>query len=102
MHKVTLPLILSAILVFTVLAIQSIPVSADAGDQVGVCCAWNDKLADGVLTYKVSGGTAEIRVKMIEAIEEWDFKITGLELEELDTAITGLELDTAITGGSAK
>lgn len=81
MHKVTFPIILSATLVFTVLAMQNIPVSATPGDQVGVCCAWNDKLADGILTYKVSGGTADIRDVMIEAIEEWDTEIDGLELE---------------------
>jgi len=79
-HKVTLLLILSPTLVFTVLAIQSIPVSAGPGNQVGVCCAWNDKLADGILTYTVSGGTEDIRDAMIEAIEELDTEIVGLDL----------------------
>jgi len=96
MHKFTLPIILSATLALAVITMISIPISATAGEQVGVCCAWNDKLADGELTYKVSGGTSEIRDAMIEAIDEWDTAITGLRL--VDTAITGLELDTAITG----
>jgi len=61
-------------------SLSSIPDSAIPGDQVVVCCAWNDKLADGVLTYKVSGGTEDVRDAMIEAIEEWDTEIVGLEL----------------------
>jgi len=73
-------IILTSSVTFGSAALSSIPVSAIPGDQVVICCAWNDKLADGVLTYKVSGGTEDVRDAMIEAIEEWDTEIVGLEL----------------------
>ena len=73
-------IILTSSVTFGSAAPSSIPVSAVLGDQVVVCCAWNDKLADGVLTYKVSGGTEDVKDAIIEAIEEWDTEIVGLEL----------------------
>jgi len=78
MHKVILPIILSAVLGLSLLAIQTNQVSAAVTDKavsVSVCCAWNEKIAGGVLTYKVSGGSEEIQIGIIAAIEEWDAKM---------------------------
>jgi len=52
------------------------------GNSIEVCCAWNDKLADGELTYRISGGDATAQQAVREAIEEWDANI-GLMLTEL-------------------
>jgi len=81
MRKFILPIILSATLTLAVITMMSIPVSVDSGNQVIVCCAWNEKLADGKLTYNVSGGNAEIQRVMIAAIKDWDDKLVDLELE---------------------
>lgn len=81
MRKLTVSIILSATLTLAVITMMSIPVSADSGNQVIVCCTWGEELADGKLTYKVSGGDAEIQSAMIAAIEDWDDKLVGLELE---------------------
>ncbi|HWO70901.1 MAG TPA: matrixin family metalloprotease, partial [Actinomycetota bacterium] len=58
-------------------------VQADPGNSIGVCCAWNDELADGDLTYKISGGDATARQWVREATEEWDAALEGLTLTEV-------------------
>jgi len=56
--------------------------SADVGNAVGVCCAWDARLADGQLTYKISGGDAAAQTAVREAIEEWE-TATGITLDEV-------------------
>lgn len=41
-------------------------------NSVGVCCAWNSNLADGVLTYKISGGDSAAQTAMQSAVVDWD------------------------------
>lgn len=74
----------SLILALTLLATSfAYPALADEGNSVGVCCAWNDKLSDRVLTYKISGGDDAARQAVREAVEEWDAALAGLELTEV-------------------
>ena len=56
---------------------------ADAGDSIGVCCAWNSELADGDLTYKISGGDDAAQLVVRLAVEEWEVAVTGLTLTEI-------------------
>ena len=56
---------------------------ADAGDSIGVCCAWNSELADGDLTYKISGGDDDAQLVVRLAVEEWEVAVTGLTLTEI-------------------
>ena len=51
---------------------------------VQVCCAWGDKLEDGVLTYRVKGADNTAAQQAVNnAIEEWNTKINGIKLVEI-------------------
>lgn len=54
---------------------------ATAGDSIGVCCAWNDELADGDLTYKISGGDDDAQAVVRAAVEE--LEVVGITLDEI-------------------
>ncbi len=49
---------------------------------IDICCAWNESLADGELTYKISGGDADIQAKVRAAVEDWEV-VPGLVLTEV-------------------
>jgi hypothetical protein len=81
---------------------------------IQICCAWNDKLADGVLAYKIKGGNSASQQAINKAIEEWNSKIMSIKLESTDDN-TSADIDikisskasqvthdvTSITGGHA-
>ena len=52
--------------------------------SIQICCAWGEKLVDGSLTYKISGSDSDIVQAVRTAIEDWDYKIIGLELDEIN------------------
>ena len=56
----------------------------EEANSIQICCAWGEKLADGSLTYKISGSDSDIQQAVRTAIEDWDYKIIGLELDEID------------------
>ena len=47
-----------------------------------ICCAWDDKLAGGQLTYKIVGGDASAHQAVKDAINAWTTKINGLKFTE--------------------
>jgi matrixin len=47
---------------------------------IQVCCAWGDKLADGILIYRILGGSSQDLNAVNHAIDEWNSKITGIKL----------------------
>ena len=53
-----------------------------------ICCSWSAKLSDGILKYSIDDaqddGEQEGRHAIIKAIEEWDAKIDGLQLIEVE------------------
>jgi hypothetical protein len=51
-----------------------------SGDQIDVCCAWNSALADGTLTYKITGATEALRDAAATGVERWDTAIGALQL----------------------
>ncbi len=61
-HVITLPMrkillsSLTATILLTTFLTSSNLVLADEGSSISICCAWNGKLSDGILTYKISGG----------------------------------------------
>jgi hypothetical protein len=56
----------------------------EEGNIIQICCAWNDALSDGILTYFIdsehSSNKQEEAVR--NGIEKWDTEIKVLELEE--------------------
>ena len=56
----------------------------EEANLIQICCAWGEQLADGSLTYKISGSDSDIQQAVRTAIEDWDYNIVGLELEEIN------------------
>jgi hypothetical protein len=60
-------------------------------ESIRVCCAWDDKLADGILTYKKIGdgssytGTSEYKQAVYSPINEWNSKLHGIKLVEVSS-----------------
>ena len=51
---------------------------------VQICCAWDEKIADGILTYKIKGVDNTASQQAVNnAIEEWNTKINGIKLVEI-------------------
>jgi len=82
MHKVMLSSLTATILLTTFLASPNL-VLADPGNSISICCAWNDKLSDGILTYRITGGDDAAKQAVRNAIEDWDTALTGLQLDEI-------------------
>jgi len=58
-------------------------ISADhTTNQIDVCCAWNGNLADGDLTYSISGGDDTAQATVGAAVEDWEKAVSGLTLTE--------------------
>ena len=82
--------------------------------SIQICCAWDDKLADGILTYKISASnTAAVRQAVHSAIGEWNTKIPSLKLIEMSgssNTATNIEIKfnskvpktTAVDGGGSR
>ena len=50
----------------------------ESGDQIGVCCAWSSgPLANDDLTYKISGGSATLRQRAADGVENWEEHLSG-------------------------
>jgi hypothetical protein len=65
-------------------AMPSAASSQTAGAEIEVCCAWSsDALADGVLTYKISGGSATLQESAVEGVENWDDDLRDLEFVQV-------------------
>ena len=53
--------------------------------RLQICCSWSTKLSDGLLKYSIYAQEEyeqNERHAIINAIEEWDLKIDGLQLIE--------------------
>jgi hypothetical protein len=54
-----------------------------AAPSINVCCAWDNKFAEGQLTYMIVGGDASSRQAVVEALNEWASKVNGLQFTEV-------------------
>jgi hypothetical protein len=52
-------------------------------NSIQICCSWGEKLADGSLTYEISGSNSDIQQAVRTSIEDWDSKIITLQLDEI-------------------
>ena len=101
---------------FTAINHYSISSNSDYNDdsvigqdsRLQICCSWSTKLSDGILKYSIDAQEEDEqneRHAIINAIEEWDSKIDGLQLIEekqypsaSDIQITFGELNNDETG----
>jgi Matrixin len=51
--------------------------------SIQICCAWDDKLAGGKLTYKMIGGDTSAHRAVRDAINSWTTKLNGLTFTEI-------------------
>jgi hypothetical protein len=57
---------------------------ADTGGRaVAICCAWGNKLADGVLTYSVTGNDPTALSILRGAVQAWDDALPDLTMTEV-------------------
>jgi predicted Zn-dependent protease len=69
-------------------------------NAIKICCAWSDKLADGVLSYNIIGrGNKEVKQAVRDAIHEWDTAIQGLEFTEISGKNTPADIELKFTKG---
>jgi hypothetical protein len=71
-------------------------------NSIQICCAWGEQLADGELTYKITGGNSDIRQAVRNAVGQWDLKIAGLTLQEVkdDSSSTDIYFNFKKDGSS--
>jgi hypothetical protein len=53
------------------------------GRAVAICCAWGNKLADGVLTYAVNGSDPTALSIIRNAVQDWDDALPDLTMTEV-------------------
>jgi predicted Zn-dependent protease len=51
--------------------------------SIAVCCAWDNKFANGQLTYMIVGGDAPSRQAVVESINEWTSSVDGLQFTQV-------------------
>jgi Matrixin len=69
-------------------------------NSIKICCAWSDKLADGVLSYNIIGrANKEVKQAVRDAIHEWDTAIQGLEFTEIPGKNTQSDIELKFTKG---
>lgn len=69
---------------FDTLVLMSIMIFSDL---LEICCSWSSKIADEILTYTLVETVTmdeSTRVAVVNAVDEWDSKIEGLELREVE------------------
>jgi hypothetical protein len=56
---------------------------ADSGRAVAICCAWGNKLSDGILTYSVTGADQTALSVIRGAVQAWDQALPDLTMSEV-------------------
>ena len=50
--------------------------------QIEICCTWGQKLADGILTYKINNAKPELTELVISALNYWEQNIKTVEFKQ--------------------
>lgn len=93
--------ILVCIVLILPLVLTTAFVPADAGKRneendkksIEICCSWGEQLEDGKLTYRINEGDASIREAVRSAVNQWDVKIDGLSLQEVEEESSSVDID---------
>ena len=68
--------------------------------SLDVCCAWDDSLADGILTYTIDGNDATAEATVEGAVQDWNV-VLGLTLvEETSSAKPDIKIRLKKGGGT--
>lgn len=58
-------------------------INLDEMNLLQICCAWSDKISDGVLEYRISDeGDEDSKQSVLNAIQDWDLLIDNLIFAE--------------------
>lgn len=93
--------ILVCIVLILPLVLSTAFVPVDAGKRneendkksIEICCSWGEQLEDGKLTYRINEGDASIREAVRNAVNQWDVKIDGLSLQEVEEEGSSVDID---------
>jgi predicted Zn-dependent protease len=68
-----------------------------ATGEVGIqiCCSWGEQIADGILTYRITGGDSNSQVvnAIHQAIDEWNSRVPNIKLQEITDINTPADID---------
>ena len=70
------------------------PKNMQLSPSIAICCGWDDKIANGQMTYSITGGSPSSRQAVTDAMNEWQSRIGGLQLKQISNAQNS---DIAIT-----
>jgi len=70
-------------------------IDLDEMNLLQICCAWSDKISDGVLEYSISGEVDDNTKQLVRnAVEDWDILIDNLVvIENKDGDEADVEID---------
>ena len=54
--------------------------------SIAICCGWDNKIANGQLTYSITGGSPSSDQAVTSAMNEWQSRIDGLQLKQISSA----------------
>jgi Matrixin len=70
---------------------------------IQICCSWGNQIADGILTYRIIGGSNPQIVKVVhQAIEEWNSKVPNIQLQEITDSNTPADIDIKTNSKASK
>jgi predicted Zn-dependent protease len=62
---------------------------------IQICCSWGEQIADGILTYRITGGDTNLQVvnAIHQAVDEWNSKVSNIKLQEITDTKTPVDID---------
>jgi hypothetical protein len=81
--KWTSPLLVAALACTSSLLVGDRAHAEGETQVIGICCAWGNRLSDGVLTYSVAGEDQTATSIIRSAIQQWDEAFPELSFEEV-------------------
>ena len=61
---------------------------------IQICCSWGNQITDGILTYRITdGGNSKVVKAVHQAIDEWNSKVSNIQLQEITDTNTPADID---------
>jgi predicted Zn-dependent protease len=70
--------------------------------SIKVCCSWGEKLAHGILTYKIIGGDEVAQQAVRNAIKQWNIKLKSIEIIEVSEGNINADIEVIFNSKAQK
>jgi predicted Zn-dependent protease len=83
------------VMAFNASSTSSLQHKATAEVGIQICCSWGEQIADGILTYRITGGDSNSQVvnAIHQAIDEWNSRVPNIKLQEITDSNTPADID---------